>query len=369
MAGVTKREIQDNYTTPGHPTAFSALSKVYDFYDGRASATLVKQSLEELDAYTRHREYKQPHTYNPYYIYRQRQQVQADLIDVRHLREHNDGVTYLLLLIDLFSRKIWVYPMQVKTAAETKRLLSDWLLSLGPRRQPEMFTTDAGKEFKNNAVASLLRDKNIEQKFASGTSKAAYAERANKTFQILFNKYMTHNQTLRYVDKIPALVRSYNERGHRSLDGVSPNEADKPRSQMWIRGILTREHAKRAAAHRTSAKLKVGDNVRVKIMAKKITSDSRAYNPQFHGEYFTVTKVKTNMMIPMYEIKSLDTDEVISDSFYQNELQRVRGDTFKVEKVLRRRGRGPNRELFVKWLFFGDRHNSWVKASDVTNVY
>lgn len=368
MAAVSGEEILENYHTPGHPTAFAGISKVVDFYDGRASRESVVSALQGSDAYTRHREYKQPKYYNPYYVYRQREQVQADLIDVREMAARNDGVKYLLLIIDLFSRKVWLYPLKDKTAARTRDAIKRWLEEVGDRKC-EKFASDSGLEFRNALVRDLFREHGIEQQFKSGTSKASYAERANKSIQVLIYKYLTHNQTFRYVDKLDSIVRTYNHRPHRSLDNVSPHEADKPRSQRWIRGILQRNHNLRREKARKSPKLKVGDTVRIKILAKKISGDSRAYVPQFKGEYFTVVRVKTNMMVPMYQIRSQDTGEVITDSFYSEELQKVTGDVYKIERVLRERGRGPNRELLVKWMFFGPQHNSWVKASDVTDTY
>jgi hypothetical protein len=138
---------------------------------------------------------------------------------------------------------------------------------------------------------------------------------------------------------------------------------------MWIQGILKRDHTTRALKARKKAKISLGDSVRVKILAKKISKDSRAYQPQFKGEYFTVIEVRTNMMVPMYRIRSQDTGETISDSFYAEELQVIRGEVFKVEKVLDERGHGPNRELLIKWMFFGPQHNSWEPAKNVTEVY
>jgi len=368
MAAPTQQEILENYHTPGHPTAFAGVSKIIEYYDGRVSRDFVIKTLESSNVYTRHREYKQPKYYNPYYVYKQREQIQADLIDIQDLARHNDGVRYLLLMIDLFSRKVWVVPLRNKTATVTRDGIKSWLDSLG-NRKCQIFATDNGLEFKNASVRNLLREYDVEQQFKSGTSKASFAERANKSIQTLIYKYLTHNQTMRYVDKLDSIVNTYNHRPHRSLDNVSPHEADKPRSRQWIRGIIQRQHTERRDKAKKKPKFKVGDTVRIKTLPKKISRDSRAYMPQFKGEYFTIIEVKTNMMVPMYRIQSQDTDEIIEDSFYAEELQRVAGDVYQVEKVLARRGRGPNRELLVKWMFFGPRHNSWVKATDITNTY
>ena len=42
-------------------------------------------------------------------------------------------------------------------------------------------------------------------------------------------------------------------------------------------------------------------------------------------------------------------------------------DTFKVEKILKTKGRGQNKQYFVKWIHFPSKFNSWVKVDDVQN--
>lgn len=56
--------------------------------------------------------------------------------------------------------------------------------------------------------------------------------------------------------------------------------------------------------------------------------------------------------IPVYTLED-DDDEVITGTFYQPELQKVDAtdeDTYKIEKILKIRGRGRNKQHFVKWL-------------------
>ena len=361
--------IRDNYTTPGHPTAFSGLTATYNYYEGRFSKDVIKRALQGIDAYTRHREYKQPKVYNPYYVYKHRQEIQADLIDMLQYPRQNDGVKHLLLLIDLFSRKIWVKPLKSKTGQEMETALADWLNNDMQNRPPKQFCSDSGREFNNRLVKTLFASRNIEQTFASGTSKASYAERANKTLEIMINKYMTQVQSFRYIDVLPDIVASYNLRGHRSLDGMSPEEADAPNNRLHVRGILMKNHSKRALTANKAVKFRVGDRVRVKILAKKIGSDARAYNPQFKGEYFEVVDINDRMMVPMYKIRSLNTGEVIQDRFYANELQKIVGDVFKVERVIRTRGRGRNKQLLIKWQFFDEQHNSWEPEANIVADY
>ena len=61
----------------------------------------------------------------------------------------------------------------------------------------------------------------------------------------------------------------------------------------------------------------------------------------------------------------------IKGTFYQSELQKVEvrdDDMWKVENILKTRGRGVNKQYYVKWLYWPKKFNSWVKADDVQNL-
>ena len=57
-------------------------------------------------------------------------------------------------------------------------------------------------------------------------------------------------------------------------------------------------------------------------------------------------------------------------TFYNEELQKVikEDDVYEVEKILKSRGKGKNREVFVKWLGYPAKFNSWIPASEVKDI-
>jgi hypothetical protein len=128
-----KSDIKTAFRRPGHKAAFSAPANI-----GRSfgiSQEKARRILEEVDSYVSHREYKRPSVFNPYYVYKRRELVQADLIDISELRAHNNGVRYLLLIIDVFTKKIWVYPLKTKEGTKVSSV------ALGPSSKPEDVTS------------------------------------------------------------------------------------------------------------------------------------------------------------------------------------------------------------------------------------
>ena len=356
------------YRTEGHPIAFSAPSKVYKYFGGKLSKAFIVDALEHVDAYTLHREYKRPKVYNPFYAYIRRKTFQADLITIGNLRHANDGVVYLNLIIDTFSRKIWIIPQKDKTGKATSDGLEAWLEAIEDDSDPnKQLLTDNGKEYLNQQCKRLFQRFDVTHQTTMNIVKASLAERANKSIQVLLYKYLTDKGEERYIDALPALVKSYNNRPHRSLGGHTPNFADKKKNELFIRGLHAQNYAKRHKLGGRKPKLAVGDKVRVKTYGTGISTVRRAYLQQFKGELFTVRSVNTTMPVPMFNLNSMDTEEDIQGGFYANELQKVRGDTFKIEKVLRTRGTGDNEEYYVKWKYFGSRWNSWIKKDDLVN--
>jgi len=369
----TLDDIYRLYRTPGHPIAFSAPFTIYKYFNGRFPLRAITEALEHNDTYTLHREYKQPSGYNMYYVRERRHQFQADLIDIMSLKRYNRGITFLLVIIDLFSRKLWVMPLRNKSGLTTVTAFRDWIASLrGDLKSPARLLTDSGTEFYNRQVKDLMSSHNIEMQKAKNIHKAAIVERANKTIQILIYKYLTDRGETKYIDVLADLVSGYNNRKHRTLNyEYTPNEADLPSNESDVRSIHILRGGKKALHNKQKRRwntFDIGDHVRIKTHARAISTARRAYLQQFHGELFTITGINDRMPIKMYFLKSMNTEEDIDGGFYANELVRVRGDLFKIEKILRREGRGRQRRVLVRWKYFDPRWDSWIYERDIVDA-
>ena len=57
-------------------------------------------------------------------------------------------------------------------------------------------------------------------------------------------------------------------------------------------------------------------------------------------------------------------------TFYQKELQKVEvsdDDMFKIEKVIKYKGRGNKKEALVHWLRWPKEFDSWIPVSNLNN--
>lgn len=109
----------------------------------------------------------------------------------------------------------------------------------------------------------------------------------------------------------------------------------------------------------------MGDKVQISKIASVL---DREYDEKWSGEIFIVRRRFMRNGIPVYTLGDYN-DEAITGTFYQPELQKVDvrdEDTFKIEKILKTRGRGPNKQHFVKWLHWPKKFNSWINADDIS---
>jgi hypothetical protein len=355
-------DFQDGYTSLGNPFAYSGINAASR--STGESSKKIKDKLAHIFSYTLHRQYKKPSLYNPFYIYFPREQLQVDLIDVSAMSADNDNVHFLLAAIDCFTKKGWVEPLISKHGVTTRDGLKKIFQKM--ETKPETIFFDRGKEFVNTHVRHFLKEETVKLLHPNSSKKAAICERFNRSIQDLLYKYLTESQSLRYIDDLGGIVNTYNNRGHRTLKFMSPNDAELKKNEPHVRNALSSYYSKFVATKKRSPKFKVGDVVRIK---KERTAFGRGYHEQFKRELFTIAEVDRRMPIITYQIRSNNDGELIQGKFYSNELQEQKGDVFKIEKVLKKRKRKGKEEIYVKWLDFDEQHNSWIPASNIVKEY
>ena len=173
----------------------------------RMSRKRVVEWLSEQDAYTLHKPARRHFKRRCVIVSGPRQQWQADLVDLSNLKKDNDGMTFLLTVIDVFSKVAWCVPMKNKSAASLVAAL-DSTFSKG---WPKTLQTDQGLEFLNKSVQALLQKHGIHHfSTHNAETKASVVERFNRTLKTRMWRYFTKHQTWRYVDVLRDLVQSYN---------------------------------------------------------------------------------------------------------------------------------------------------------------
>ena len=87
----------------------------------------------------------------------------ADLIDMQAFSKDNNGIKYLLTVIDIFSKFVWIIPLKRKTGQEVANAFSRIL----KKRRPSKMWVDKGRKFyyknvrKRVELYSAENEKNV----------------------------------------------------------------------------------------------------------------------------------------------------------------------------------------------------------------
>lgn len=353
-------DLKENYRKPGHPIAFSGINKVYDFYRGLLTKNQIRNILSGIESYTLHREYHK-NIRNTTHAYFKRYQFQMDLVEIQELSKYNDGIRYLLNVIDIFTRFAFVRPLLDKKAPTVLKAFKSILAEA--KNKPLILVMDKGAEFSNKLFENFCLENNIKLINPQASTHAAFIERFNRSLQTIIYKYLTENETNRFIDHLQKLTLTYNNRKHRMI-GISPSQAENDENSHLRINLLAKKRDEKIV--KKFPRLKIGTYVRI---AKQKGKFSRGYNEQSNQEIFKIYKINTMKKIPLYYLQTYNGDEKISGGFYEFELTTVNTSVFRIDKVLKKRKYKGKNQLFVKWKGFSDNYNEWINQSDVEQEF
>lgn len=274
--------------------------------------------------------------------------LQADLVEMIPYAKQNQGMNYILTVINIFSKMAYAIPLKNKSGKDVAEALDSILDSLG--HPIKHLHTDRGKEFYNGNVSEMLKRHNVHLYSTFSTMKAAICERFNRTLKAKMWKYFSLHGSYKWVNVLPKLMSEYNNTRHRTI-GMRPKDVN----VFNERDLLYSVYAN-ATNTKLKQKFKVGDSIR---LSKFKHLFAKGYTPNWTTEIFKIRKVQPTNPIT-YLLEDLQGDP-IEGAMYNEELLLAKNpDIYLVEKVLRRKGS----KLYVKWLGFENEFNSWIDEQD-----
>ena len=128
----------------------------------------------------------------------------ADLTDMQLISKFNKGFTFLLCVIDTFSKYAWVVSLKDKKSVSIVNVFQKILYDL--KRKPNKIRVDKGGEFYNNSFKRWLQDNDIVMYSTHNERKSVVAERFIRTIKNKIYKYMTSVSKNVYIDKLDDIV-------------------------------------------------------------------------------------------------------------------------------------------------------------------
>jgi len=255
--------ISDLYYDEDSPAGFSTLRKLRAAEVAESKkkgkpqyVAATRAWLEEQDAYTLHRPVRKRFARNPYTVTNVGGVWECDLLDVQSYAKYNDNYSYILYVIDVFSKYLYLIPVKTKSGPAVTsafRSIFDDKPQI-PSRRPIWVRTDKGKEFLNKDFQDMLRDEGIQfQVCRNPDVKCAVVERAQRTIRDRLYKYLTYKNSFRYIDVLPKIVWAYNDTVH-STTGMAPSRV----TDSDVLAIWKRMNSRRRRIRVAKVKFSVG---------------------------------------------------------------------------------------------------------------
>jgi len=191
----------------------------------------------------------------------------------------------------------------------------------------------------------------------------AIIERFNRTLKGKMFKYFTAKGTRKFIDILPELLKSYNGRVHRTIK-LPPVKVTKENQAHVFENIYGAKSVRELLKKNITRKGKknsnqTGDSVRISYPGKPF---DKGYYPNWSDRVYEIKKKipKTNKNV--YKLND-ELGNVSVRNYYPEEIQAISDQPYRIEKILKRRGRNNKIEYFVKWLNYPSEFNSWISAN------
>lgn len=297
-----------NYSQP------SALKSLHGFAKARGlkSNTLkeTEKQLSTIYAFSVHKPARQKYPTRSIILKSPRENFCADLIDFQKFSRQNSGYNWVLVVLDGFTKELFVEPVRKKTATEVAQAFERIIRKA--KKPPQYCFTDQGLEFVGGAFQELLKKYAIRHYVSRTRRKSFMCERVIRTIKALIFKFFTHEKSKRWLEIIENIVGAYNKTPH-SSHGYKPGEI-KPRH---VDDVFNKLYGKLAQKRKPAPKFKIGDKVRI---AKTRLTFQKGYQQSFSDTVFRIAaSVPESVPVTSYKLETLD-GKPVSSSFVDAEL-------------------------------------------------
>ncbi len=229
------------------------------------------------------------------------ERFQADLID--QTAKPDGEWRYILVVVDVFTRRVWLRAMRNKQPTEATRAFKSVLNST---EDPDVLSTDADAAFgvpnvgqsarADNAFQELLEGKDIIHRVKRARNDIALVDSAIAKVRQTLAKVMLAEKTKAWAALVPRVQASYNKQPHSALHGSAPDDA---KTKPELEFMLLQDNAEKLEENdseeaRLRENLEKAGAFRAAIVPKAHSMhafQSRIYNPKYEGRVRTVASV------------------------------------------------------------------------------
>lgn len=237
----------------------------------------------------------------------------CDLVLMNKYSSENEGYSYILNVIDTFSKFVWALPLKKKDGKNVSKAFQKIIekAKLQKHNTPKLLHCDQGLEFVNKQFKEILKKYDIKMYHTQNEEKSSIIERFNRTLNAKMRVYFEVQNNKKWIDILQTLLVEYNFNDIHSSIKMKPFEVNKSNEDIVLRTLFSRKNTKQ------KIKFSVGDRVRIKTYKKTFANK---YDPNWSREIFILNEILDTYPIT-YKIKDSNNEEIIG-TFYNEELQK-----------------------------------------------
>jgi hypothetical protein len=292
---ITEQEIVDAYNKYAQPSAY----KLFKIMKGptlkRIQAAIDKQLTHQL-----HKREPKNKVVAHMIAYFENETWLADLIDMSNFARSNNGYKWILLVIDVFTRRAYAKALKSKSAEDVLNGFEEIVLAKG---MPGGLITDNGSEFTNREFQRFISRVHHTTAEPGYHPTLGVIDSLTKTIKGKIFKRFTLDDSTNWIKPLGEILTAYNNTPHSGIGMIAPSDAMIPENKQKIQDINI------AKNQRPKHKFKAGQLVRRKLNKGFF---KKGYKQTYSSTTYTIKEIQGVNAV-------LNNDDVVK----LNDLQRV----------------------------------------------
>ncbi|KAL4083544.1 hypothetical protein QTP88_028860 [Uroleucon formosanum] len=192
----------------------------------------------------------------------------ADLVIMRNYSDENKGYSYIITVIDTFSKFSWAFEIKKKDGINVSEAFEKKIIkqAISQKHQaPKLLHADKGLEFENKHFKKVLQEYGIKMYHTQNEEKSSIIERFNRTLNSKMRLHFEVTNSKKWIKIFKSLIYQYNFKDiHRSI-GMRPCEVNKSNEDVVFHKLFSTKNKPKP-----KIKFSVGDRVRITASRKTL---------------------------------------------------------------------------------------------------
>ena len=353
--------------------AFTSIKNLYTVakkFFPSISINDIKNFLKTQDSYTLHKLapkkfkfYRKVLAPMPKYF------LSLDLIDMQKYSQYNNGIKYLIFLIDIFSRKISVYPVFTKNKFEILKSLEHFFNLKTNQNYIRIYSDLEGGLYSKLVLNFLKRKKIILYSNSTKEVKNSIAEANLKYLKKKIYRFLTHNNTNRYLDFLPQIISGINNTSRRIFKNkfLTPNILHLIKNRDFLKKqfhIMYSDSINTFSKKKNIHLLKKYSYVRISLL-NRTNIFSKSFEKVNSEEIFQIYDIDKSQYPFLYKLRDLSGEKLIG-SFYKEELTEViLKNEYKIKILKTKIGKNNKKFYYVNYINYPKKFNEWISENQL----